>query len=140
MKGQTAHINLEVNDLANFLFIQNKNDAVIELNLGGIKNTFDLFCFLLNILCKGIVLMFSPDTMKFDIDSITSEQFAVATTKLANAGILCDVDVSSNSTNKTASVNFDSIDDNKTELKDHAAVITTADKILKITFRLKHIV
>ena len=42
------HIDVEVDELSDFIFLKNTNDAIIELELGGIENNKDLFCFLLD--------------------------------------------------------------------------------------------
>lgn len=80
-------VDMHIDDLAEFVFLKNANDAKIELTLGGIENNKDLFCFCLDLFCKGLILLFSDDGTRVLIDDMTYEQFELVNKKLACAGI-----------------------------------------------------
>ena len=79
------------------MFLDNKFDTRISLNLPGgetgIRNNHDLFIFLLDLLCKGIVLLYGDADHRVPIDALTQEQLAYLTKKMANAGIVLTVDI-----------------------------------------------
>lgn len=83
---------IEVNELARFLYTDNNQDAVIELSLGGIEDNKDLFYFCLDLFCKGLVMLFG-DNNKLVINNITTEQFESIKRKMGNAGIQVDLAV-----------------------------------------------
>jgi hypothetical protein len=88
MKNLVTKLNVDmhINDLASFMFIKNKNNAIIELSLGGIQNNKDLFFFCLDLFCKGLVHLFG-DNGKVHVDQLTMEQFAIVKQKMSLAGI-----------------------------------------------------
>lgn len=77
---------MHVSDLAEFMFIKNVNNALIELELGGIQDNKDFFFFLIDLFCKGLVLLFGKDN-KVNIDELTMEDFAKIKEKMGVAGI-----------------------------------------------------
>lgn len=80
-------VNMEVNDLAEFMFVKNVNNVSLELSLGGIENNKDLFCFVLDLFCKGLVLMFGADGKSVNIEDITMDNFQMLSEKMICAGI-----------------------------------------------------
>lgn len=77
---------MQVDDLAEFMFRKNVNNAVIELELGGIKDNKDFFFFLIDLFCKGLVILFGTEN-KVMIDSLSMEDFAKVKQKMSLAGI-----------------------------------------------------
>lgn len=75
-----------IDDLANFMFLKNTNDAIIELSLGGIENNKDLFFFCLDLFCKGLVFLYGNDG-KVNVDTLGEEQFNTVKRKMSLAGI-----------------------------------------------------
>jgi hypothetical protein len=85
-------IEIEVEELARYIFLLNKNDSIIELSLGGIEDNKDLFYFCLDIFCKGLVLLFGVDN-RIIINDLSLEQFNVMKQKMLNAGVLVTLDI-----------------------------------------------
>lgn len=83
---------IEVDELARFLYSHNKQDSVIELSLGGIEDNKDLFYFCLDLFCKGLVMLFG-DNNKLVINDISLDQFESIKKKMGNAGIKVDLDI-----------------------------------------------
>lgn len=80
-------VEMEVSDLADFMFKRNVNNVVLDLSLGGIENNKDLFYFILDLFCKGLVLLFGGEENSVDVDAITLEDFNVVKEKMGCAGI-----------------------------------------------------
>lgn len=85
-------IEIEVDQLAEFLFKLNTSNAVAELSLGGIEDNKDLFYFCHDLFCKGLVMLFGNES-KVIINDLTTEQFQAVKQKMANAGINITLDV-----------------------------------------------
>jgi len=80
-------VEMEVSDLAEFMFMRNTNNVVLDLSLGGIENNKDLFYFILDLFCKGLVLMFGNGTNSVDVDTITYDNFLEIREKMMCAGV-----------------------------------------------------
>jgi hypothetical protein len=94
-------MDLHVDDLAPFVFQQNPVGRKIVLSLDGLESSKDLFFFILDLLCKGLVLMYGIEGQKMDLTRIDSTMFQNACKRMACAGIdvrLQSVDVVSDST------------------------------------------
>lgn len=87
MSALYRDVELEIDELANFMFKRNENNIVLELSLGGIENNKDLFYFILDLFCKGLVLMFGNGTNSVDVDTITYDNFLSIKEKMLCAGI-----------------------------------------------------
>lgn len=89
-------VDMHIDDLVEFMFLKNVNNTKVELMLGGVENNKDLFCFCLDLFCKGLVLLFSKDGTRVLVEDMTYEQFETVRQKLACAGIKAYLDVSEN--------------------------------------------
>lgn len=86
-------VNMQVNDLAEFMFVKNINNVVLDLSLGGIENNKDLFCFFLDLFCKGLVMMFGNGSNSVSIEDITLDNFQQLKEKMLCAGISTNLQV-----------------------------------------------
>jgi hypothetical protein len=91
-KQQCLEVDMHIDDLANFMFVRNVNNALVELSLGGIENNKDLFFFCLDLFCKGLVLLFGENG-KVDVESLTEEKFNLVKQKMHLAGIDVKLDI-----------------------------------------------
>lgn len=91
------HLELKVDDLANFVFVKNVNNAVIQLELDGLRDAYDMFCFCVDLLCKGLVILYGGEDQKLDIDALTMEQFLHIRQKMLCMGFDVHLDASPNS-------------------------------------------
>ncbi len=89
------YVDMEIDDFATFLFKRNVNNAIIELSLGGVENNKDLFLFLVDLVCKGLVLLFGEDN-RVELDAVTLDDFKLIAKKLYCAGISVDLEVETN--------------------------------------------
>ena len=83
---------INIDYLAEFLFLRNTSNSLVELTLGGIEDNKDFFFFCLDLFCKGLVLLYGKDN-KLVINDINEEQFESVRKKLENAGILAKLNV-----------------------------------------------
>jgi hypothetical protein len=89
----SGEVIMSINDLADFLFLKNTNNIVINLSIKtGLDNARDLFCFCFDLFCKGLVLV-CGDGQKVDIHSLTQDDIGRVNSKLHLAGIKANVQV-----------------------------------------------
>lgn len=86
------NVELHIDDLAEFVFVKNVNDAIISLTLDGLENNKDLFYFCLDLFCKGLVRLFGNNNT-VSVEDITHDQFTGIQKKLKNAGILVELSI-----------------------------------------------
>ena len=83
--------------LVQFIFVDNVRDSLVQLNLpngeNGIRDNHDLFVFFMDLLCKGLVMLYGGEDNKVPLESVTHEQLVYVTRKLKNAGIALSVDI-----------------------------------------------
>ena len=86
--GADLEVEMEVDHLAEFMFVKNTNNAIIELSLNGLENTKDFFFFCLDLFCKGLIYLHAPEgEASVNVNDLTLEQFAVLRDKMRLAGI-----------------------------------------------------
>jgi hypothetical protein len=85
---------MNVNDLAEYLFIKNTEDKQVTLNVSenGVSCTRELFFFCLDIMFKGLILLYGSDN-KVDVSEITLEKFNYLKRKMQCANICCNCDI-----------------------------------------------
>lgn len=86
-------MDIHVDDLPQFVFLQNPADSPFHLEYGALESCKDLFFFLFDLFCKGLVLLFSEDGRSLDITTVTPEQFQVVSQKLSAGGIHVTIQV-----------------------------------------------
>lgn len=137
------NMTIEIEALAKIMFIDNVNDAQIELSLGGIENNKDLFYFCLDLFCKGLVLLFGSNN-RVELDKLSIEQFEVVRKKMENAGVNVKLklyqDIREEEEKVKVSVNISNIEnlDDNLDLKEYAFVVHTPSLVYNINFELFH--
>lgn len=91
------HVEATLQGLVEYLFVGNKTDAKVYLNLpqgdDGIRNNHDLFMFFVDLLCKGMVFLYGNEDRKLSLDKLTPEQLEFIKKKLRNAGVELRVNI-----------------------------------------------
>lgn len=87
------HVHANVDQAIELIFVENSNDARVDLVLEAIQDTRDLFYFLMDMTLKGVVRLFGQGERRVLLDSISIDQFQVVAKKMRNAGIVCRLDV-----------------------------------------------
>jgi hypothetical protein len=84
------NVSLEIDDLAEFVFCRNVDNKPIELSLGGIASPKDLFCFAVDMLCKGLVLMFGTGG-RVVVEELSFDQISLVQKRMKALGIQIDL-------------------------------------------------
>lgn len=86
---------MDIIEFAEHMFVRNRDDRRIGLNLQGIENNKDLFMFMIDLFCKGLILCYG-DGKSVDFDSLSIDKFDYIKKKMANAGIVIKLDILQN--------------------------------------------
>jgi hypothetical protein len=119
---------MEVDDFADFMFAKNINNAQIELSLGGVENNKDLFCFFVDLMCKGLVILFGKDN-RIELEQLTIDDFNTAKKKMGLAGIEVILNITPNAENLPVSLNIREIE----MFPDNAPIDTYFFKVVGLT-------
>lgn len=130
----------DILEFATYMFLENKLNRIIRLDLQGIENNKDLFLFLIDLFCKGLVICYGENnTVNFDDLDIT--KFNNIKQKMLNAGIIINLNIIENLFSLPTHINSTEIDsefDNK-ELEEYIFKIFKGYQIYEITFSLVRI-
>lgn len=85
MTNNVSSMNIDVNDLANYIFKIN-DEKELFLNVKSLKTKKELFFFLFDIFCKGIILMYGSNN-KMKLNNLELHQFEEIKNKLKFAHI-----------------------------------------------------
>ncbi len=131
---------MHINDLADFIFIKNVNDSIIQLSLNGVEDMKDLFYFCLDLFCKGLVILFGQDN-KVEVENITLEQFMLLRKKMANAGININLNIyedieGEENEEKKVALNLEKIEElpNNLNIEDYDFILRSCNMVYKINF------
>ena len=128
---------MNINDFAEFVFIKNVNDALVELSLGGVENNLDLFCFFVDLVCKGLVFLFGKDN-KVELDCVTMEDFKKVQHKMHLLGVDVILDVKPNENNIPVSMNvadFENFAPND-DLESYKFKLNTISLLYEVKFKI----
>jgi hypothetical protein len=128
---------MDIIEFSEYMFISNKENKVIHLDLIGIENNKDLFLFFIDLFCKGLVLCYGENN-SVNFDDLDIEKFAHIKTKMANAGIHITLEMIDNPIELPTSINSQDIEnesDNK-PLEDYIFKIYKGYHTYYITFKL----
>ena len=78
---------MQLENFANFVFLENINNLKVHLELGGVLHNKDLFFFLFDLFCKGLALTFGGEKRTVELNSLSEENIEVIKMKMALAGI-----------------------------------------------------
>lgn len=84
-EGGVACVNINVNELANYIFKIN-TEKELFININCLKTKKELFFFLFDIFCKGIILMYGENN-RMKLNNLELHQFEEIKQKLKYAHI-----------------------------------------------------
>lgn len=85
---------LSIDQFAEYVFLSHDPKYRIDLTVvKGLETPKDLFCFCLDLLCKGLVIMYGNGESRVLIEELTAEQFKSVNDRLGLLGIKCHLDV-----------------------------------------------
>lgn len=134
------HAVVSVDDLAEFIFIANKNNNKLEIDFSSLGNGKELFLFLIDLMCKGLVLLYGSGN-RLELDMVSQEQFHIIASKFKPAGITVALTTTSNDQSMASNIellpDFNTMSTefpiDKMRLK-----ITSAQAVYIIQFLLTH--
>lgn len=136
------YVDMNINYFADFLFVKNTNDSIIELTLPEIENNKDMFFFLVDLVCKGLILLFGTNN-KVDIESIKIDDFKIIKKKMNLAGIKVNLSIFPiENSNGSVLLNLQHIEDNMADnlpLPEYVFTINNVDMKYNISFDLVHV-
>ena len=119
------NVQLDLNSLAEFIFMKNAHDSRVYLQLDKLQTPKDLFCFFVHLLCKGFVLLFG-DGHRYEMWNLSIEHFDMVKRKLRNIGVVCHAAISQEGDPRVAYVDMDDMTNTSiTKLEDHKIRIQT---------------
>lgn len=77
-----------LDNFARFIFCENDGHT-IDFSISGLKTSRDLFKLCLDLLCKGLFLLYGGEKETLCLDDISMEDFAVVQEKMKRVGIRC---------------------------------------------------
>ncbi len=127
-------------ELVDFMFIKNKTNT-IAMSLPELDTTKDLFYFLLDLFCKGLVVLFGKEN-RVIIQNLTENDFEIIQNKMLYAGIevyLSIYDHSDVSFSNKSPINLTNIENlpEYLDLNEYSFKMLIEDKIYKVYFNLK---
>jgi hypothetical protein len=134
-------VEMEIEDLAEFMFIKNTHNVPLQLTMGGLENNKDVYYFCLDLFCKGLVLLFSKDGQSVSIEELSFNDFDIVRAKMACAGIRVSLDVIPSSNehiqNKPITNLQDiSIEDDNRNLEEYKFILNTLPYQYIVSFAL----
>lgn len=98
MNEEEVHID-EMNQLVKFVFSDNRHNNRMVIESSDFKNTRDLYFFCIELTMKGMSFLYGDENEKVDIEYLSLDQLENIKTKLANAAIELNVDITPVDTN-----------------------------------------
>lgn len=145
MHGDHLLVDMSVNDLADFVFNKNHDNKRVELDINGLEDTRDLFCFCLDLMCKGLVMLFGTEN-RVAVNDLSQDQFRIMCDKMRCVGIECtlkiiQVEIPPETVVDLWSQNFLNmqriqLDAAHERLEDYTFNLQTLDHIYRISFKL----
>lgn len=133
------YVDMQIGDFAQFMFKENINNAIIELSLEGIENNKDFFFFLVDLLCKGLVLLYGKDN-RIELHLLTLDDFKNIKDKMILAGIQVNLNVEPNNDMLLPSINLNHIESmsSNLDLNKFKFKIIGSELIYEVSFNLIH--
>jgi len=139
----TVHADMHIDKFADFLFLRNVHDKKVELSLGGVQNQKDFFFFLLDLFCKGLILLHGDDR-RVIIENLTMDDFGLVKKKMYLAGIDVHLDVHPRevdvSQDKPCELNLQDLEskDDNLDLKSYVFTVKTMQLVINVKFSIFH--
>ena len=130
---------MEIGLFAEKLFLKNPLNKTINLSLEGIENNKDLFLFMIDLFCKGLVICFgSGNTV--DFDTLNVENFDYLKKCMLTAGIVVNLEIIELPISLPTTINGNEIDKEPDDLPLETYIfrIYKENKLYQIHFALTH--
>ena len=126
-------LSVAVSDLPYLVFVDNVRDFKMDLTIE-LLTARDLFEFLVDLLTKGIVLLFGNSKNSVELNALGPDEMAIVHKKLGNAGIELIVDLSDAVPER--GVRFKMVDPDAAALASYRLVMNDANRSVAVGFRI----
>lgn len=130
---------MNIDNFAEFIFINNKDKKQIQFDVDGLETTKDLFLFFVDLTTKGFILLYGKDNY-VEIEQLSLESFDVIKKCLELVGIDIILSVVINTENKFNVLNKEEIESYRENepLEKYIFKMYSTEYIYKIIFKLKN--
>ena len=136
---------VDFTELVEYIYHGNRAKKKILIKTSDLNNSKDIFCFCLDLFCKGIVMCHGDESRRVEVETLTMEQLQEVIDKLAYTGIMTIIQVvmSSEGDENTSDHRFlkDSVDniykvDDNAVLQDFNFKLKVKNMVYVIRFEL----
>ena len=128
-------LDVSLDDLPRLVFVDNSRDMKLALTMDNVENSRDLFQFLVNLLTRGIVLLYGRGSQSVSLDTLGAVEIETLKRKLSNAGIELLIDIT-DSMSQQLGVVFLVDEDNSGDLGAYRMRITDSRNQIHVGFRI----
>lgn len=140
---------IQLEELAKFIFVENTENKLVGIQIvEGIQNTFDMFSFCVDLLYKGLHLLYGTEKvfengtkrMTVRIEDITMDQFMKIKEKLRLAAIEVNLSITEGVTKPNCIYTEIEMSQSETPpvLEQHHMIVSTEKRTYDISFKLIH--
>ena len=129
-------LTVAVADLPYLVFIDNVKNFKMDLTIE-LLTARDLFEFLVDLLTKGIVILFGKEKKSVELNALGAEEMEIVYKKLSNAGIELIVDISPPAPD--LGVHFRMLHPDTAALSSYRLVMNDANRSVSIGFGLRRV-
>lgn len=132
---------INIDDLAKFIFMENKDDRLVSITIPLLEDTKELFFFLVDLFCKGLVYLYGDINRVVHLEDLTMEDFNIIKKKMELTGIIVILNVEHLSEKTSPAINLRGLDTmpNNLKLQEYTFTVTTFWSKYSIKFNLKRI-
>jgi hypothetical protein len=138
---------IQIDELAQFIFVENTKNKLVGIQIDGISSTSDMFSFCVDLLYKGLHLLYGNEKVLEDgsrkftvrIDEITMDQFDKIKDRLRLAGIEVNLTIKEVGARKNCIYTEIEMQHTEAPLLEHHHMIVAMEKaVYDIFFKLIH--
>jgi hypothetical protein len=89
---KNIHKQVDYTQLLSFIYTENNNKRCF-LQTPQLNNTKELFCFCLDLFCKGILICHGNETKNVNLEELTLDQMKLVIDKLSMTGIMTIIEI-----------------------------------------------
>jgi hypothetical protein len=139
MHEPPSFVDVDINQLAHFVFVRNVDDAVVEVSLEGLSTSKDLFYFCLDLFCKGLVLMFGDANDQVNLASLSLEDFQKLQKRMLLAGIKVHLNVEeTNSSQPKVDIGEIELMPENLNISEYVFKVQMPSMMYKVSFEMVH--
>jgi len=92
--GISERKTVDFEELVNYIFFKNASKKKILIETSDLRTSKDIFCFCLDLFCKGLILCNGDENKRVEVESLQIEDIQNVIDKLSYTGIMTIVQIS----------------------------------------------